>query len=54
VAPLVLSQIFAVAIQRGGRAFAGVPFAFTALVLCMALLLAARATRYPRVMAASQ
>ncbi|MDB4911536.1 MAG: transporter [Gemmatimonadetes bacterium] len=54
VAPLVLSQIFAVAIQRGGRAFAGVPFAFTALVLCMALLLAARATRYPRVMPASQ
>ncbi|MDB4910980.1 MAG: transporter, partial [Gemmatimonadetes bacterium] len=54
VAPLVLSQIFAVAIQRGGRAFAGVPFGFTALVLCMALLLAARATRYPRVMAASQ
>jgi DHA1 family tetracycline resistance protein-like MFS transporter len=45
VAPLVLSQIFAVAIQRGGRALAGVPFAFTALVLCMALLLAARATR---------
>jgi DHA1 family tetracycline resistance protein-like MFS transporter len=45
VAPLVLSQIFAVSIQRGGRAFAGVPFAFTALVLCAALLLAARATR---------
>ena len=45
VAPLVLSEIFAVAIQRGGRAYAGVPFAFTSLVLCAALLLAARSTR---------
>jgi DHA1 family tetracycline resistance protein-like MFS transporter len=45
VAPLVLSEIFAVAIQRGGRAYAGVPFAFTSLVLCVALLLAARSTR---------
>jgi DHA1 family tetracycline resistance protein-like MFS transporter len=45
VAPLVLSEIFAVAIQRGGRAYAGVPFAFTSLVLCVALLLAARSAR---------
>jgi DHA1 family tetracycline resistance protein-like MFS transporter len=45
VAPLVLSEIFAVAIQGGGRAYAGVPFAFTSLVLCVALLLAARSTR---------
>jgi DHA1 family tetracycline resistance protein-like MFS transporter len=45
VSPLVLSQIFAVAIQRGGKPFAGVPFAFASLVTCAALLLAARATR---------
>jgi DHA1 family tetracycline resistance protein-like MFS transporter len=45
VAPLVLSEIFAVAIQRGGKPFAGVPFAFVSLVTCCALLLAARATR---------
>jgi DHA1 family tetracycline resistance protein-like MFS transporter len=45
IAPLVLSQIFAVAIQRGGKPYAGVPFAFVSLVLCAALLLAARATR---------
>ncbi|HMI56534.1 MAG TPA: TCR/Tet family MFS transporter [Gemmatimonadaceae bacterium] len=45
IAPLVLSEIFAVAIQRGGKPFAGVPFAFVSLVLCAALLLAARATR---------
>jgi MFS transporter, DHA1 family, tetracycline resistance protein len=44
-APLVLSEIFAVAIQRGGKPFAGVPFAFVSLVMCCALLLAARATR---------
>lgn len=49
VAPLVLSQIFASSIQRGGQTFAGVPFAFTSLVLLMALLLAARATRTTRV-----
>jgi hypothetical protein len=29
------------------------PFAFTALVLCAALLLAARATRYPKLSTAS-
>lgn len=45
IAPLILSQIFAVSIQRGGRAFAGVPFAFASLVMCVALLFAARATR---------
>jgi len=44
-APPILSQIFAVAIQRGGKPYAGVPFAFVSLVLCAALLLAARATR---------
>ncbi|HEY2896447.1 MAG TPA: TCR/Tet family MFS transporter, partial [Gemmatimonadaceae bacterium] len=44
IAPLVLSQIFATSIQRGGRDYAGVPFAFTALVICTALVLAARAT----------
>jgi len=45
IAPLMLSQIFAVAIRSGGRAYAGAPFAFTAFVLLIALLLAARATR---------
>jgi DHA1 family tetracycline resistance protein-like MFS transporter len=45
IAPLVLSEIFAVAIQRGGKPYAGVPFAFVSLVLCATLLLAARATR---------
>jgi MFS transporter, DHA1 family, tetracycline resistance protein len=45
IAPLILSQIFAVSIQRGGRTLAGVPFAFTSLVMCLALFLAARATR---------
>ena len=49
VAPLVLSQIFATSIQRGGQSFAGVPFAFASLVLLMALLLAVRATRTIRV-----
>jgi DHA1 family tetracycline resistance protein-like MFS transporter len=44
-APLLLSEIFAVAIARGGRAYAGVPFAFVSLVMLLALLLAARATR---------
>lgn len=44
-APPILSEIFAVAIQRGGKPYAGVPFAFVSLVLCAALLLAARATR---------
>ena len=53
VAPLVLSQLFATSIQRGGRTLAGVPFAFTSLVLCAALLLAARATRTTRVARAS-
>jgi len=45
VSPLVLTQIFAVSIQRGGKPYAGVPFAFVSLVLCVALMLAARATR---------
>jgi DHA1 family tetracycline resistance protein-like MFS transporter len=45
IAPLVLAEIFSVAIQRGGRPYAGVPFAFTSLILCMGLALAARATR---------
>jgi MFS transporter, DHA1 family, tetracycline resistance protein len=49
LAPLVLSQLFSVSIQRGGQPFAGVPFAFTSLVLLAALLLAARATRPARV-----
>jgi MFS transporter, DHA1 family, tetracycline resistance protein len=49
VAPLVLSQIFASSIQRGGQRFAGVAFAFASLVLLAALLLAARATRTSRV-----
>jgi MFS transporter, DHA1 family, tetracycline resistance protein len=43
--PILLSQIFAVAIGRGGRAYAGAPFAFVSLVMLLALLLAARATR---------
>ena len=53
IAPLVLSQLFSVSIQRGGRPFAGVPFAFTSLVLLTALLLAARATRASRVTSTS-
>jgi DHA1 family tetracycline resistance protein-like MFS transporter len=53
IAPLVHSQIFASAIQRGGQTFAGVPFAFASLVLLMALLLAARATRVIRVTGSS-
>jgi DHA1 family tetracycline resistance protein-like MFS transporter len=48
VAPLVLTQLFSVSIQRGGQPFAGVPFAFTSVVLLAALLLAARATRTSR------
>ena len=44
-APILLSQIFAVAIARGGRANAGAPFAFVSLVMMLALFLAARATR---------
>jgi MFS transporter, DHA1 family, tetracycline resistance protein len=48
IAPLVLTQLFSVSIQRGGHPFAGVPFAFTSLVLLAALLLAARATRTGR------
>jgi DHA1 family tetracycline resistance protein-like MFS transporter len=44
-APILLSQIFAVAIGRGGRSLAGAPFAFVSLVMLLALLLAARATR---------
>lgn len=46
-APILLSQIFAVAIQRGGQAYAGAPFAFVAFVMLLALLVAARATRHP-------
>jgi MFS transporter, DHA1 family, tetracycline resistance protein len=45
MAPLVLTQLFSASIQRGGQPLAGVPFAFTSLVLLAALLLAARATR---------
>ena len=45
VAPLTLSQIFAVAIRRGGRAYAGAPFVVSAFAMIVALLLAARATR---------
>jgi len=48
VAPLVLTQLFSVSIHRGGQPLAGVPFAFTSLVLLAALLLAARATRTGR------
>ena len=44
VSPIVLSQIFAAAIPHG-RNYAGVPFAFVAVVILLALLLAARATR---------
>jgi len=46
-APILLSQIFAVAIQRGGQAYAGAPFAFVTLVMLLALLVAARTTRHP-------
>jgi MFS transporter, DHA1 family, tetracycline resistance protein len=53
IAPLALSQLFSASIQRGGRDYAGVPFAFTALVLCAALFLAARATRMRRVTSTS-
>ena len=53
VAPLVLSQLFSASIQRGGQPLAGLPFAFTSLVLLAALLLAARATRASRVPATS-
>ncbi|MDQ2767829.1 MAG: TCR/Tet family MFS transporter [Gemmatimonadota bacterium] len=45
IAPPMLSEIFAVSIQRGGKSLAGVPFAFVSLIICIALLLAARATR---------
>ena len=45
LAPLVLAEIFSRSIQRGGRPYSGVPFAFASLVLCVALALAARATR---------
>ncbi len=45
LAPLAYSQLFAASIQHGRRAWAGIPFAFTSLVLCVALLLAVRATR---------
>ena len=48
VAPLVLTQLFSDSIHRGGQPLAGVPFAFTSLVLLAALLLAARATRTGR------
>jgi DHA1 family tetracycline resistance protein-like MFS transporter len=45
LAPLVLSELFSESIQRGGQSFAGIPFAFTSLVLLAALLVAVRATR---------
>lgn len=45
IAPIILSQIFAGAIERGGRDYSGAPFAFVALVIMLALFLAARATR---------
>lgn len=45
IAPIILSQIFAEAIERGGRDYSGAPFAFVALVMMLALILAARATR---------
>ena len=45
VSPLVLSEVFAVSIQRGGQTFAGVPFALASAIVIAALLLAARATR---------
>jgi DHA1 family tetracycline resistance protein-like MFS transporter len=44
-APILLSQIFAAAIARGGRSYAGAPFAFASIVMFVALMLAARATR---------
>jgi DHA1 family tetracycline resistance protein-like MFS transporter len=49
IAPLVLSQLFATSIQRGGQAYAGVPFAFTSLILWCALLVAIRGTRSARI-----
>ena len=45
ISPLVLSEVFAVSIQRGGQTFAGVPFALASAIVIAALLLAARATR---------
>lgn len=48
LAPLVLAEIFSVSIRRGGRPYSGAAFAFSALVMCMALVLAARATRSER------
>jgi DHA1 family tetracycline resistance protein-like MFS transporter len=48
VAPPLLAQIFSVAVERGGRPYSGVPFAFASLVMCTALLLAVRATRLER------
>ncbi|MBA2683730.1 MAG: TCR/Tet family MFS transporter [Gemmatimonadaceae bacterium] len=45
IAPLLLSEIFAVAIARGGKAYAGAPFAFVSAVMLLALIVAARATR---------
>jgi DHA1 family tetracycline resistance protein-like MFS transporter len=45
IAPLLLAEIFSRSIQRGGRPYSGIPFAFAGLVLCAALVLAARATR---------
>jgi hypothetical protein len=45
IAPLVLAEIFSRSIQRGGRPYSGIPFAFASLVLCAALALASRATR---------
>ena len=53
IAPLALSQLFSISIQRGGQDYAGVPFAFTGFVIFTALLLAARATRSTQVIGTS-
>ena len=45
LAPLCSRRSFRVSIRRGGRPYSGAAFAFSALVMCMALVLAARATR---------
>jgi len=45
IAPILLAEMFSTSIQRGGRPYSGVPFAFASLVLCAALAIAARATR---------
>jgi DHA1 family tetracycline resistance protein-like MFS transporter len=53
IAPLALSQLFSISIQRGRQDYAGVPFAFTGFVIFTALLLAARATRSTQVIGTS-